>query len=84
MGLDSPPEYQPTGKILLRVDDGGDFGMIKEVKGNIIVGCEVPTGTSIIISYVLDDGTEQTHSTITHTTTNSNNFKRVELSKPVR
>lgn len=84
MGLDSPPEYQPTGKILLRVDDGGDFGMIKEVKGNIIVGCEVPTGTSIIVSYVLDDGTEQTHSTITHTTNNSNNFKRVELSKPVR
>lgn len=68
MGIDEPPAYQPEGKVLLRVDDGGDYGMKKEIKGNVIVGCDVPTGTSIVISYVLDDGTEQTYATITPTT----------------
>lgn len=84
MGIENPPEYQPSGKILLRVDDGGDYGMVKEIKWNVTVGCDVPTGTTIVISYVLDDGNETEYATITPTTKNSNIVKEIKLSKPIR
>lgn len=82
--IDTPTSYQPSGKVFLRTDDGGDMSVNKEVL-NLKVGCKVPENTTIIISYILDNsGTEIVYDTISHTTQWSTDYKIYRGNKPVK
>jgi hypothetical protein len=54
ISIDTPTSFQPSGKIFIRTDDGGDMSMEKEVK-EIRAGIYVPENTTIKISYILDN-----------------------------
>lgn len=81
--MTTPTAYQPSGKIFLRSDEWWDLSIKKEVK-NLKIWCEVPEDTSIIISYILDDGAEVTYATITPTTQGTSVFKTYRWDKPIK
>ena len=82
--IDTPTSYQPSGKIFLRTDDGGDMSVNKEVL-NLKLWCKVPEDTTIIISYILDNsGTEIVYDTITHTTQWNTDYKIYRGNRPVK
>lgn len=84
ISIETPTSYQPSGKVFLRTDDGGDMSVNKEVL-NLKLGCKVPEDTTIIISYILDNsGTEVVYDTITHTTQGSTDYKIYRGNQPVK
>lgn len=84
ISIDTPTSFQPSGKIFIRTDDGGDMSMEKEVK-EIRAGIYVPENTTIKISYILDNNwVEKDYATITHTTQGSNDYKKYRGNEPVK
>lgn len=82
--IDTPTSYQPSGKIFLRTDDGGDMSLEKEVK-ILTAWVYVPENTTIKISYILDNsGTEIDYVTITNTTQGTNAYKKYRGNIPVK
>ena len=82
--IDTPTSFQPSGKIFLRTDDGGDMSVMKEVL-ELKAWVYVPENTTIKISYILDNsGVENDYATITHTTQGTNDYKKYRGNEPVK
>lgn len=84
ISIATPTSFQPSGKIFLRKDDGGDMSIKKEVK-ILTAWVYVPEDTTIKISYILDDSwVEKEYQTITHTTQWSEDYKTYKGNEPVK
>ena len=57
--------YLTSGKMLLTIDDWGDFGLNKQLKDWIKLWVDVPSGSSIAIKYLKQDWSVTDYTTIT-------------------
>lgn len=84
ISIETPTSFQPSGKIFIRTDDGGDMSEVKEVK-ELRCGIYVPEDTTIKISYILDNNwVEKEYQTITHTTQGTTDYKKYRGNEPVK